>query len=217
MSFRDRQDAGLKLAEALRGRVGEHPLVLGIPRGGVVMAAAIADALNGDLDVMLVHKLGAPLNPEVAVGAMDENGDVYLNELVEAEDIGRAFIEQESREQLAALRERRARYTPIRTPIPLEDREVILVDDGLATGATMMVGISSARRRRARRVIVATAVAPRDTAARMARLANDFVCLETPPLFYAVGQFFDDFAQVSDEEVETLLRAASTKSTRARG
>lgn len=203
--LRDRDDAAERLARRLAHLQGEAPLVLAVPRGGVPMGRVIADALGGDLDVVLVHKLGAPGNPEYAVGAIDENGDIELRGGGSLE--GDARLRAEADEQLAQLRERRQRYSPVRPPIDPSGRVVVLVDDGAATGATLMAAVRLVRAKGPARIVVALGVAPPDTAERLRDVADEVVCLETPQLFAAVGQFFERFDQVSDDEVITLLSA----------
>ncbi len=139
--FRDRQEAGERLAERLAAYAGRRPLCLGIPRGGVVLAAAIADALGGEVDVVLVHKLGAPGQPEFAVGAVDEEGRVTISDSARRLGINEPYLRHEAAVQWDRLKQRRALYTPVRPPVPVEGREVIVADDGLATGATMLAAL----------------------------------------------------------------------------
>lgn len=203
--FKDRADAAGQLVERLRHLKGEHPLVLAIPRGAVPMAKHIADALGGELDVVLVHKLGAPGNPEYAIGAVSEDGTVQLSEhgrRLCSED----YLEHEVDAQLRTLRERRQLYTPVRPPVDPTGRVVIVVDDGSATGATMIAALQTLRQRQPSRLIAALGVAPPDTLRRIEVEADEVICLLTPSLFYAVGQYFSDFRQVGDAEVVELLR-----------
>lgn len=203
--FRDRADAARRLADQLVGYRGKNPLVLAIPRGAVPMARVIADALGGEVDVVLVRKLGAPYQPELAVGSVDESGWTYVAPHAESVGADRDYITAEKERQLRAIRERRARYTPVRPPIDPEGRVVIVVDDGLATGATMISALHGLRERKPALLVCAVPVAPPDTAARVARYADDLVCLERPAWFQAVGQFYREFPQVSDDEVIALL------------
>ncbi|EAR20682.1 Phosphoribosyltransferase [Nitrococcus mobilis Nb-231] len=210
--FKDRADAAEQLAQRLRYFKGESPLVLAIPRGGVPMAKRIADALGGELDVVLVHKLGAPGNPEYAVGAVSEDGTVQLSEH------GRRlcsdkYIEREVDIQLRTLRARRQSYTPVRPPIEPTGRVVIVVDDGSATGATMIAALQTLRQHAPRQLIAALGVAPPDALRRIEAAADTVICLAAPALFYAVGQHFSDFRQISDEEVIELLRQAREDGT----
>jgi predicted phosphoribosyltransferase len=175
------------------------------------MAEIIADALEGELDVVLVHKLGAPYQQEFAIGSVSERGDVHLSEDIAAYGIERSHVDREVARQLEVLRKRRLAYTPVRPPISPEGRMVIVVDDGIATGWTMVAALRSIRPLKPSKLVAAMAVAPASAVERMKREADEVVCLSTPAAFYAVGQFFADFRQVTDEEVtEILARAAAT-------
>jgi predicted phosphoribosyltransferase len=211
MRFRDRAEAASLLADELERHSADRPLVLGIPRGGVPMASLIARRLDGDLDVMLVHKLRAPFQPELAVGSVDEAGRVYLTPFAEELGIDAGTLEAETQAQLTTLRSRRARYTAAHAPAPLSNRTVILVDDGLATGSTAIAAIRAARAAGAARVIIAVGVAPPDTITRLRREADEVVCLYAPHDFAAVGQFFEDFSEVTDDEVVKLLARPRTE------
>jgi predicted phosphoribosyltransferase len=202
--FRDRAHAARLLANRLASYRGKHPLVLGIPRGAVPMAQIIAEALDGDLDVVLVHKLGAPGQPELAIGAVDETGHLYPNRL--AEGVGEAYIAAEKAAQLATMRQRRTLYTPVHPPINPAGRIVIVVDNGVATGASMLAALRVVRAKEPAKLIAAMAVAPPETLVRLAAEADEIVCLQAPEGFYAVGQFFEDFAEVTDAEVVARLR-----------
>lgn len=208
MQFRNREDAAARLAERLDAYRDQHPLVLGIPRGGIAMAAVIADRLGGDLDVLLVHKLRAPYQPELAVGSVDEFGRVYFAPFVQELAIDEHTMDAEVETQLELLKERRRRYSAAQPPLDMSGRTVIIVDDGLATGSTAIAAVRSARAQRAARVVVATAVAPPETVERLRGEADEVVCLQTPAGFSAVGQFFADFSEVSDDDVVKTLAAA---------
>ena len=203
--FRDRLDAAEKLAHVLKPYRGRHPLVLAIPRGAVPMGKIIAQALNGELDVVLVRKLRAPGNPEFAIGSVDETGWTYLSSY--AGQLSQKYLEEEKTAQLAVMRERRASYTPIRAPIDPEGRIVIVVDDGLATGSTMIAALHALRAKHPEKLVCAVPVAPADTLEKISPYADEVVCLDTPDPFYAVGQFYQDFPQVEDEEVIETLKA----------
>lgn len=208
--FHDREEAAQRLADKLMAYQGQHPLVLGIPRGAVPMARLIAEQLGGELDVVLVRKLRAPQQPELAIGSIDESGWTYLADYIHAYGCSAAYIESEKQAQLTILRQRRAQYTPIRAPICPTRRIVIVVDDGLATGATMIAALHALRAAKPAKLICAVPVAPPEILSKVAGLADEVVCLETPVYFQAVGQFYLDFPQVEDDEVIEALHRALT-------
>jgi predicted phosphoribosyltransferase len=210
MRFRNREHAAQLLAESLSADYkNKNPLILGIPRGALPMARIIAEALGGELDVVLVHKLGHPDQPEFAIGAIDESGNTYLAEW--ATELPSEILEEEKQRQLAVLRRRRAQYTPSRPPIDPSGRITIVVDDGIATGSTMIAALRAVRAQKPQKLICAVAVASPEAARSIAREADAIVCLMAPAEFFAVGQFFEDFAQVTDEEVATTLRQSRKK------
>jgi predicted phosphoribosyltransferase len=209
MIFENRVAAARQLAAALSEYRSQHPLVLAIPRGAVPMAKVIADELNGELDVVLVHKVGAPGNPEFAIGAVDESGWVYLADYAHETGASEQYIKNEVSTQLAAIRRRRAQYTPIRQSIDPAGRVVIVTDDGLATGSTMLAALHALRARNPSELICAVPVAPPDTLEKVRSNADRVVCLSTPINFRAVAQFYIEFPQVTDEEVIATLSATS--------
>lgn len=209
--FKDRLDAALQLSTALNSCKGYHPLVLAIPRGAVPMAQIIAKQLEGDMNVVLVRKLRAPLMPEVAVGALDESGHIYLNHDAPRMGADTAYLEQEKAAQLATLRQRRRLYSAIRQPPDMAGRTVIVVDDGMATGATMIAALTSVRQQNPARLVCAVPVASAEALAAILPLADDVVCLSVPDDFEGVGQFYRDFAQVTDEEVMDCLQASDMR------
>ena len=215
MRFENREHAAHLLARKLSTCYeAKHPLVLAVPRGAVPMAKIIADVLGGELDVVLVRKLGFPTQPELAIGAIDENGNVFLSGY--AFEIEAEYLEEEKKRQLEVLRRRRAQYTPSRASIDPRDRIVIVVDDGIATGSTMTAALRSVRSRKPQELVGAVAVASQQAARTLLREADGHVCLKVPATFYAVGQFFKDFSQVSDEDVIAILRENDSKVSAAR-
>ena len=204
--YANREAAAELLLRSLAAYDGKDPLVLAIPRGALPMGRIIANALHGDLDVVLVRKIGAPGNPEYAVGAVDESGRVWMDPIAGRLGIGEQYIRDEAARQLEVIKARRAQYTPIHPAIDPRGRIVIVVDDGVATGATLGAALRLLRQRRPARLIAAFAVAPPDTIARLHPLADDLVYLSAPEPFHAVGEFFTDFREVKDEEVLEILR-----------
>ncbi len=204
--FSDRVEAGRRLAEALREYEGKEVVVLAIPRGGVVVGYQVAKRLGAPLDVIAPRKIGAPHNPELAIGAVAEDGTIILDEgLVRSLGVPESYIGEESERQREEIR-RRLRLYRGEAPYPeLKGHVVILVDDGVATGSTAKAALASIRRRGPEEVVVAIPVAPPSTARELEEEADRVVCLYTPEPFYAIGQFYRDFSQTSDEEVVGLL------------
>lgn len=213
--FRDRIDAAEQLADALSSLRDKHPLILAIPRGGVPIGRVLADRLQGDLDVVLVRKLGAPGHPEYAVGAIDENGRMVVSQEAVLAGASEHYLQQEAAAQLATIRARRQLYSPHHAAVDAAGRTVVVVDDGLATGATMRAALQAARARKPSRLICAVPVAAPASLVEVADLADDLVYLSAPAHFRAVSQFYLAFPAVDDEEVVRLLEAKHSASVNA--
>ncbi len=210
MRFSDRAQAGQLLAQRLSDYRHQQPLVLALPRGGVPVASEVAKALDAPLDLLMVRKLGMPHHPEYAIGAIAIGGVRVMNPDTEFLNLSRAQVDALAADEQRELDRRERLYRAGRPPLALEGRTVILVDDGLATGSTMRAAIKATLRLGALRVVVAVPVAAPETAANLQREVDDMVCLTTPVPLDAVGQWYDDFDQVSDEKVLTLLAQADT-------
>lgn len=209
--FNDRDEAGWMLVERLRDLTGGRPLVLAIPRGGVEVGAALARGLGCELDVVLSRKLRAPHQPELALGAVSETGEVYLNHFAAAmTDAGDAYIEAERARQMAEIERRRAMFRAVRPQAQVQGRTVIVTDDGIATGATMIAALKTVRAEAAREIIVAVPVGSPDRIDALRPLCDRIECLIEPADFWAVGQFYRHFEQVSDDRVVELLRDFGT-------
>ena len=205
--FADREEAGWMLVERLRGMPLERPLVLAIPRGGVEVGAVLARGLGAELDVVLSRKLRAPHQPELALGAVNETGEVHLNHFAAAmTEAGDAWIEAERQRQLAEIARRKALVRAVRPQAPIAGRTVILTDDGVATGATMIAALHWVRNAGAKEVVVAVPVGSPDRLDEIRPLCDRLVCLLEPEAFWAIGQFYRDFEQVEDARVVELLR-----------
>ena len=207
MPFRDRRDAGRELAAALRAHANRSDVVvLALPRGGVPVAYEVAEALGAPLDIFLVRKLGTPGHRELAMGAIASGGIRVINDdVVRMLGIPPETIDAVAREEQQELERRQRAYLEGRDPVPLDGRIVILVDDGLATGSTMKAAVQAVRQRKPARVVVAVPVGAPDTCREMRALADEVVCGRTPERFSAVGQWYLDFDQTSDEEVMQLM------------
>ena len=204
MIFSDRREAGRKLGEALGARPGA--LILGIPRGGVIVAREVADITGGELDVIVTRKLGAPSNPELGMGAVAADGTTVLDErIVAALGVSEEYLAKEVAGQVGEIHRRLDMYRGGRPPLKAAGRECVVVDDGIATGGTAEVALRSLNRQGAATVILAIPVAPEESLARLASVADEVVCLESPAPFAAVGQWYARFDQVSDEEVMEAL------------
>lgn len=208
MLFTDRTDAGQRLAEALRHLAGEKPVVLGLPRGGVPVAAAVATALGAPLDVIVVRKLGVPYHRELAFGAIGEGGVRVINDdVVRRGGLSPSDIATVERAEQTALVRQAEQFRDDRPRLALDGRTAIVIDDGVATGATASAACQVVRAQGAARVVLAVPVAPADTVAWLRTQVDEVVCLSTPVLFSAVGEWYQDFSQTSDEEVISLLKA----------
>ena len=214
-AFEDRKEAGRALAARLRAYAGRSDVVvLALPRGGVPVAFPVAEALDAPLDLFLVRKLGTPGHRELAMGAIASGGIRVLNDdVVNWYGIPPHTIDAVARDEQQELMRREAAYREGRDGVPLEGRVVILIDDGLATGSTMMAAVKAVRQRNPARVIVAVPVGARDTCAALSTVADEVVCVRMPEPFSAVGQWYLDFDQTSDEEVRQLLRAHARTAT----
>jgi predicted phosphoribosyltransferase len=210
--FADRHAAGRRLAAALSGYANRNDVVvLGLPRGGVPVAYEVARALDAPFDVFLVRKLGVPGHEELAMGAIASGGVMVLNDdVVAATGIVPEEIEAVAARELETLRDQETKYRGERSPVDLGGQAVIVVDDGLATGATMRAAVSALRGRGVRSIAVAVPTAPRETCEALRRLVDEVVCATTPDPFMAVGLWYRDFTPVGDDEVRELLSAAAT-------
>ena len=205
--FADRVDAGKRLAAALKSFKSKDAIVLAIPRGGVVVGFEISKALGVPLNIIVPRKIGAPDNPELAIGAVTEDGTTILNErLVSDLGVSENFIKEESERQRAEIERRLESYRGD-VPYPnLKNRVVLIVDDGIATGYTMKAALASVRKKGAKSVVIAIPVGPPSTIQELEKVTDHVICLYTPEEFYAIGEFYEDFSQTTDEEVKRLFR-----------
>jgi putative phosphoribosyl transferase len=224
MRFQDRTDAGQRLATELAGRNLEAPVVVALPRGGVPVAYEIARALAAPLDVLVARKLGAPGHPELAIGAIAEGGGFYLNlQLATQLGVTESYVQEVARAERSEMERRSVAYRDSKPPLDVHDRTTIIVDDGLATGATMIAAVRSLRKREPRATVVAVPVCAPDTEALIRSEVVDVVCAMAPRNFRAVGVWYEEFHQTSDDEVIELLRRAGaeprmrTQSSQAHG
>jgi len=204
--YRDRRDAGERLAARLASYASESPVVVGLPRGGVVVAAAVAEALHAPLDVIVVRKLGVPSQPELGMGAVGEGGVIVRTEpVIEAARVTPEQFEAVVAREREEVARRAERFRGDRAPVVLAGRTVIVVDDGIATGGTARAALEVVRAQGARRVVLAVPVAPPDTLRALDAVADEVVCLDAPRWFHAVGLHYTDFTQTSDADVVRLL------------
>jgi putative phosphoribosyl transferase len=218
MIFQHREAAGLRLAERLRHLKTRHPVVLALPRGGVSVAAPIAAALEAPLGVLIVRKIGAPMQPELAIGAVvdgDEPTLVFNEDILRLMGLTEAEREYAKKKAIGEIAARREQFAGLGADVPCEQRTVIVVDDGIATGATVRAALKALRQRKPERLVLAVPVAPPETLEILAKDADEIVCLETPDPFYAVGAHYLQFDQVSDDDVIAMLRAAAARAPAA--
>jgi putative phosphoribosyl transferase len=212
--FADRAEAGRALAEKLLKKNYQRPVVLALPRGGVAVAAEVAKALGAPFDLVLVRKIGVPYQPELALAAVvdGDHPEVVINEDVrQLAGVTTEEFEQAKERALAEIERRRALYLKGRERVPIAGATAIVVDDGIATGATVRAALKALRRRKPAKLVLAVAVAPPDTIARLEPEVDDIICLETPAPFYAIGLYYYDFTQVSDDEVVAMLAQSATQ------
>ena len=203
--FHDRMDAARQLAKKFTAYKGKHPLILGIPRGAVPMAILIAEELEGEFDILLARKLRAPHHPESAIGAIDQHGWTYIASYAKSLGIDQKYIDSEKFIQLEIIKKRRAAYEKIHAPVDPADRIVIVVDDGLATGATMIAALHGLRELKPLKLVCAVPVASSESLMKVQEVADQVVCLEAPAYFKSVSQAYERFDVVDDEEVLSLL------------
>jgi predicted phosphoribosyltransferase len=204
MAFRDRVDAGRKLARALASYKDQRPVILALPRGGVPVAAEVAGALDAPLDLILVRKIGVPTQPELAMGAVVDGGTPIIvrnDDVIELIGIDESEFNAVCDRELAEIERRRERYVGNRMPIDVAGRVAIVIDDGVATGATTRAALQATRMRGPSRLVLAVPVAPTDSLAALRAEVDDLVCLEDHEYFDAIGRYYSDFRQISDQEV----------------
>jgi putative phosphoribosyl transferase len=208
--FRDRHDAGRKLAAALSSWIGESPVVLALPRGGVPVAYEVAVALKAPLDLLLVRKIGLPFAEEVALGAVVDGGEIFIDrDMQTAHGVSQRYVDEEIARQFKEIERRRERYLAGKKPTLLTGRNVIIIDDGIATGATMRVAVRAVRKQKPASIVLAVPVAPPDALEDVGSGVDKIVCLHSPPMFGAVGRFYEDFHQLEDAEVTLLMERAA--------
>lgn len=205
--LRNRKEAGQRLAALVMKYRNTQPVLFGIPRGGVIVAAEIAKSLHARLHVLIVRKIGAPGNSEVAIGAVMPAGTTIMDkDAIRRWEISREYIEKAVAEQLIEIKRRQLLYQGAEGTPELAGKTVILVDDGIATGYTVMAAVQGLRIYKPREIIIAAAVAPEDVVKKLQQVADEVICLDIPEPFYAVGQFYEEFNQTTDEEVIDTMR-----------
>ena len=218
MVFKDRKQAGEQLAQKLVQYKGQDTLVLAIPRGGVVVGEEVARVLDSPLDVIVTRKIGAPGNPEFAIGAIGPYDQIFLNqEAITRYNIPKEYLNAEIGRQGVEMERREKVYREGKPPLELKDKTVLLVDDGIATGANVKVAVKSVKCQRPKKLILAVPVGPKETIEELKKEVDELVCLATPEIFYAVGQFYQEFSQTTDEEVMEILRKSAEFEVHGRG
>lgn len=210
--FRDRREAGRLLAGKLDGHRGRSTVIVGIPRGGVVIADEMALVLDAQMDILLAHKIGALNNPELAIGAITEDEHLVVNERISGLSMAEeSYIDGEKQARLSELIRRRDVFRADYPKRPLSGKTVIVTDDGVATGATALAAVLAVRRQKPKKVIAAFPVGVEESLRRLEQDADEVVCLRAPEPFFSIGQFYEDFTQVTDEEVLQILRSQARK------
>jgi putative phosphoribosyl transferase len=205
--FRDREQAGKALGRSVKELADKDAVVLAIPRGGVVVGREVAKAIGAALDVIVTRKIGAPGEPEYALGAVTQSGEVILDErAIELLHVGRDYLDKEAANQREEVKDRMRRFRGDRPFPSLKGKVVVIVDDGIATGNTVLAALRSVKMQGPKSVIVAVPVGPAETIAKLTNEADEVVCLETPEPFFAIGQFYSEFPQVEDDEVRQILK-----------
>lgn len=205
--FQDRQDAGQQLAQhLLQYKNKKEVLVLGIPRGGIVVAAEVAKQLHAPLDILVIKKLGAPGNEELAIGAVSVDNSYLDKDTLHSLGVSQKYLQKEMKKKQQEAKQRVAYLRGKKPFYSVKDKIVILVDDGIATGATMIMAIQIMKKQAVKKIIIAVPVAPSETITKLHDVADEVICLQQPILFFAIGQFYHDFQQVEDEEVKRYLQ-----------
>ncbi|KHD88268.1 MAG: hypothetical protein OM95_08905 [Bdellovibrio sp. ArHS] len=204
MAFKNREEVAVLLLKKLMKYKNQNPLILGIPRGAMPMARIIAEELNGELNAILIHKIPAPNQPELAIGSVGLSGKIYPLSLIKEYSIPDSYVQAAAKKQLEVLKRRKAQFQL--PELNCKDRIVIVVDDGIATGATALGAINEIRSQHPKKIVLAAGVVPESTSAKMRSLVDEFIVLEEPEYFYAVSQFFEEFKEVTDDDVMEILK-----------